>query len=358
LTRTNLIAFSLSLLFIYLFLFSPHPTRLGESGLLAAFFESRVDWSEVGALIRGLKLVPFLGALFFLLLSLVLRGWRWASIASSLSPVRFSLMFHLSNLGYMCNNLLPMRLGEVIRAGALSAKSSIRFSGSIATVVLERLLDMLSALVCLFLLLLFMPANVREAPMVAHFQALFPLLALGAGVVFSLMISLVLWRTPVLKGFQRILFFFPAGLSIRLQRILNSFAMGLSSLQSPTRALLLFFQSTLIFSCYILSLAFMLRAFGIQDVVITQGEFASLLLILVFVTLGYMIPAAPGAMGTVHSFTALALTLLGASESQAMGFAIGNHLLTWLVLTIMGFLALPALGFSFSDLMQLKEEKA
>jgi uncharacterized membrane protein YbhN (UPF0104 family) len=104
----------------------------------------------------------------------------------------------------------------------------------------------------------------------------------------------------------------------------------------------------------------MIHAYGMADdlVLLQQAPMASLLLLLVFVSLGYMIPAAPGAFGTVQYFTALAMSLIGAGTEEAMSYALGNHLITWLLLTLMGLVALPLLGLRFGDVMKWKEDRA
>ena len=133
---------------------------------------------------------------------------------------------------------------------------------------------------------------------------------------------------------------------------------GLATLRSPARVAVLLLQTALLFMCYLASLWFMLDAFGLRaDSLAALGAdpLGSLLLILVFVTLGYMIPAAPGAIGTVQYFTAEALELLGAETSSAVGFALGNHLLTYVVLTLLGLLALIRLRLSFGDLAGLRQ---
>lgn len=369
--RGSLVALLISLFFVYLFVFSPAPGAWfrGEVGARQAFFATRVDWPTVGRLLIQLKWLPFGGALAFLVLSLVVRAWRWRVIARPLDRVPLGRMFHLTNLGYMANNLLPMRLGEVLRAGALGARSRVPVAGALATIVLERMMDMIGALAVLVLMLL-MQGDLRQAAgagsaealgMLERFRGLAPLLGLGAGGGLAMLLALVIWRDHSLVLMERVLSrLLPAKPAARLHKLFATFSSGLDILRSPWEALLLLGQTALLMSCYLASLACMVHAYDLQAAMplYSQAPLASLLLLLVFVSLGYMIPAAPGAFGTVQYFTALAMGLIGAGPEQATSFALGNHLITWLVLTSLGLLALPMLRLRFADVMQWKESDA
>lgn len=370
--RGSALALLISLFFLYLFAFDPWPSAWlgGTMGWREAFFTTRVDWREVGRLLLDLRVLPFAGALGFLVLSLVVRAWRWQVIAGPLDRVPLARMFLLTNVGYMANNLLPMRLGEVLRAGALGARSRIPVAGALATIVLERALDLIGALgVLVFMLVLQrqlptggIAESARDGALaLARFQGLAPLLALGAGGMLGLLLALVIWRANWLSALERLLHrVLPARAAARLHRTVATFSSGLDILRSPWEALLLLGQTVLLNSCYLGSLACMLHAYGLGRALplFVQAPLAATLLLLVFVSLGYMIPAAPGAFGTVQYFTALAMDLLGAGPEQALSFALGNHLITWLVLTLLGLASLPLLRLHFSELMQWKERGA
>lgn len=369
--RSSVLAVVVSLFFLYLFAFQPHPGAWlsGEASALEAFFSSRVDWRQVGHLLLDLRPWPFLLAVGCLVLSLVIRAWRWRVIAGPQDRVPLLRMFHLTNLGYMANNLLPMRLGEVLRAGALSARSRVPLSGALATIVLERVLDMAGALGVLLLMLLFQSrlfevgsaGSVEGLAMLARFRGLLPLLGLLTSGALALLAGLVIWRQSFLGRVERLLQrLLPARAAARLVRLVHGFARGLDILRSPWEALLLLALTAALNACYLGSLGAMIHAYHLGEVLpaFQSAPGACLLLLLVFVSLGYMIPAAPGAFGTVQYFTALAMGLLGAGTEEAMSFALGNHLITWLLLTSLGLVALPILKLSFADLMQWKEKGA
>jgi len=368
--RHGVLALLISAVFVYLFVFQPAPGDwlAGRAGWREALLSSRVAWGEVGRLLITLRPLPFAGAVAFLVLSLALRAWRWRVVVGPLARLPVVRLFHLTNLGYMANNLLPMRLGEVLRAGALALRSPVPPAGALATIVVERTLDVIGALAVLLLMLLChrdLAATGAASPealaALARFRDLAPALGLGTGAALALMLALVIWRRRCLEALERVLNrLLPDRPAARLHRILSSFAAGLDILRSPWEGLLLLAQTALVYACYLGSLACMIHAYGLGEtlVLFQRAPAASLLLVLVFVSLGYMIPAAPGAFGTVQYFTALAMGLVGAGTEAAMSFALGNHLITWLVLTLLGLAALPQLGLRFNDLIQWKEKGA
>jgi len=364
--RSSLLALLVSLFFLYLFAFHPTPGAWldGSLGWREAFLASRVDWPLVGRLVLDLRPAPFALAVLLLLLSLVVRAWRWKIIAGPLDRVPLPRMFHLTNLGYMANNLLPMRLGEVLRAGALAARSRVSLPGALATIVLERVLDLVGALGVLLLMLLGQgrlfqgdDGSVEGMAVLARFNGLLPVLGVATGLLLALLAGLVVWRQALLVRVEawtgRLL---PTRWSARLARLLHTFSGGLEILRSPGEALLLLALTAALNACYLGSLGAMIHAYQLEAAlpVFQAAPTTSLLLLLVFVSLGYMIPAAPGAFGTVQYFTALAVGLLGAATEPAMSFALGNHLVTWLVLTGLGLVALPLLKLRFADVMQGK----
>jgi uncharacterized protein (TIRG00374 family) len=360
-SRSHWFSLLVSLLFLYLFLFDPAPSRLFHEGvpLAEALFHPRIEWSAVGRQIAAMHLGWFSLAFLFLMLAMVVRGLRWQAIVHPLKKLDFATMFGLNNLGYMANNLLPMRLGEVLRAMFLARKSGLGVPAAMATVVVERAFDMLGALACLFTLLLVVPADILGDQAGVVHQAVPALGGLAALGLLALLMLVVL-RQRVQTLLEKLRLVLPARIADISLRLTASFLQGLSILESPLRTLWLVVLSILLYGCYFLSLKTMMLSMGLGAdslPLLAQHPFGSVLLVLVFVTVGYMIPAAPGAIGTVQYFTAIGLGLLGTDPSRAAGFALVNHFLTYAVLTGLGFIALFTLRIRFAELLSIQQEK-
>src|SRR5215204_2664454 len=114
-------------------------------GLLAYFFRG-VDldavWSETRRA-RG----AFLGAaLAFVLTTYVLRALRWQYLLAPIGATRFSTAFETTVIGFAVSFLLPARPGEVLRPYLLARREHLPATAAFATVILERLLDVVTVL--------------------------------------------------------------------------------------------------------------------------------------------------------------------------------------------------------------------
>jgi uncharacterized protein (TIRG00374 family) len=98
--------------------------------------------------IQALRLADyrFVALVFgFTLCWLLVRGVVWRTLLQG--KATFPQTFWTVNQGYLLNNLLPLRLGEVGRAFLLSRKARLGFCRSV-TVLIERALDVAFAAIC------------------------------------------------------------------------------------------------------------------------------------------------------------------------------------------------------------------
>jgi uncharacterized membrane protein YbhN (UPF0104 family) len=102
------------------------------------------------------------GALVVIAVNYGLRGWRWHQILhGALIPHRTRDAFGLTMVGYMGNNVLPARGGELLKIGLLGQRTTARRRGILGTVLVERVLD---AGVLVLLLAVLTWAGVDGAP--------------------------------------------------------------------------------------------------------------------------------------------------------------------------------------------------
>jgi uncharacterized protein (TIRG00374 family) len=146
------IGFLISALLVYLVLFKPQTRALlsGDLSVMSALFgHPRMQWADLAKawemLIPGYALL----AVTILTASLFLRAWRWRLIMRQGGNVPYWTVFHALNLGYLLNNVLPLRAGEVLRAVIVARRGNRSVGGTITTVVVERLFD-LAAVVVVF----------------------------------------------------------------------------------------------------------------------------------------------------------------------------------------------------------------
>src|SRR5512134_673300 len=69
------------------------------------------------------------------------RAWRWHYLLRPVKPVSTGVLFPLTAIGYMGNNIYPARAGEVLRAVLLNRIEGVPVSASLATIIVERIFD-------------------------------------------------------------------------------------------------------------------------------------------------------------------------------------------------------------------------
>jgi len=302
--------------------------------LAAVFYFADLD-AMVTAL-RQANPAFILGNAALTIVWLVVRGYVWRALLQKKATPRQT--FLTINEGYLLNNVLPFRLGEVGRAYLLSQKTSLGFWQVLPTILIERVLDLAMAAGLLLSTLPFVVGAswARQAALVA-----IGLVALGLGGLY------VLARRQdfVTRIFER--------LSRRwrlLQRVgqstLPSFFAGLGVFNDGR----IFLQAVLLMALdwllavgqyYVLLLAFLPQA-SILWAAFSLGVAA----------LGIAAPSSPGAIGVLELSLVGALSLFGVDPSTSLAFALTAHLLNYVVTGTIGAYALTLDGQSLGQLYQ------
>jgi uncharacterized protein (TIRG00374 family) len=296
----------------------------GEPGQVLAALAA-ADW----------RLFPPAIALYFV--GVWLRSARWGLLLPE-HAVKTTTLFRALVVGFTVNNLLPLRVGEVARAYLLSRWCRIPYGATIASLVVERVLDGLSLAVLLLVALTLVPAPgyLRWAGGVAAlgFLSGAALLALGA------------WRTSAITAIAR----FVAGLlpmrfGTMVERLAASFARSLALVHDPARLVRLLGLSLFAW-CFELGLFFVLLvAFGLP------GSYPLALLVGSAANFATLIPSSPGYAGT---FDAALITVLqdvvnvAAFRATAYDFAV--HMTLLVPVTVVGTLVLWRAHVTFGQI--------
>lgn len=300
-----------------------------------------VRFVEIRQALGQIRLPALFWAMWIFLVSFAVRAVRWKYILGQIKEVSWMQTFSILSIGFMANNVLPARLGEVVRAYFLAKKTGIRKSLSLATIVLERLSDfgvlLLSALVVgLFFSL---PANVKSICMVAGAIFLF----------FVLILAFIHFRKDwTLLFFEKTLSFLPPASKVRMMERVDAFVEGLVILKSGKEFLWVTALSLVVWSLWAVALHYTLLAFNIQV------PFAARLLMLAVVNLGALVPSSPGYVGPYHYFCWLCLSVFAVQKSLAISFAVVMHALWYVPLTLLGFVFLGKEHLSLSQIRSLQ----
>jgi len=276
-----------------------------------------VSAAELRSALAGVRAAWLLPNLVLFLLFYAARAARWSVFCRPVKAVPARRLFGPLMLGHLAS-ILPLHAGNWVRAVLLTAREGMRFSASLATVVLETLLDVLAlaVLVCAALIL-FPQVLSGEARIAAVLHTAGVSLAVTLAVLVVLCFLLVLAREPVLK----VLLFPVRRVSRRaappVERALRSFVQGLDILRRPADLALSLALTAASVCFFVFSAAPLYAAFGLSGL-----PPASLLLLFVSVYLCVIVLPTPAYLGAFQMGVVLVLEdLYGVPPARAAVFA-------------------------------------
>ena len=302
-----------------------------------------VKLGEVAAALRGANYLGFLIAMLCTLAGFWLRAVRWRYLLANVKRVGVASLYSATMIGFMANNLLPLRLGEFVRAWALGRKESISKTTAFATVVVERVVDMVTLLCILGLALLVHPLSesTQAGRMTRAGATALLLTCVGlTGVVVALE------KVPARAHAAAALLArpLPQGMRDRGAKLLDNFLSGLSLFADLGRLAMVMLLSFVMFGVVVLGIHVSLWAMGIE--VPWYGG----LVMLVITAIGIMVPAAPGYIGTMNLACVAGLALFDVPKSAATSFSWLYWASQYLPVTVVGLYYLRREGLSLRQL--------
>ena len=261
-----------------------------------------------------------------------LRAVRWAYF---LAPVKQNIstrsLFSAVMIGFMVNNVLP-RVGEFTRAFAIGRSEGISKSSAFGTVVVERIIDMVTFLFILCVVLFLSPHSLD--PFFDNVDAVRPLFFVGS--IFSLGIFVLMFFKA--ESLFRLLNFLkhivPNRFESQYQQLVDSFLTGFAVTKLPGKVLKIVFLSLLIYFFYALGLY--VPFFAFSGLAGHNLDFSASVILLTISTIAFALPA-PGAMGTYHTFLTFALIrLYGVDKTTALSFSIITHESGYIITSVVG----------------------
>lgn len=296
---------------------------LAVSAGLVVYLFSRADLSAIGARLADTHW-GFLAASSALNLgSLWARSRRWGYLFPP--GARPSGLFNAVMIGYMANNLLPLRAGEVVRAYVVTRRGQ-RFWTTVTTMVVERVLDGLAIglLLASLFLLISIPRDLEWAALVFLSVDLVLLALLG---VFAL-------APARCQRLVRILVSGRPALAARAERLLVTFDVGLAGLRAPRHVLPMIGWSCAIWGALVMSIWAGFRAARLDLPV------AAAWTTLGFLGLGVSLPSSPGFVGVVQAAVVTALRLFDVPYDDALSFSLLLHVSQFVPITVWGLVLL------------------
>jgi glycosyltransferase 2 family protein len=277
---------------------------------------------------QDVKPIPVFLILLSVLVGTFLRSFRWTLLLSPLrgdseKPIGQFNAFYAVLMGYAVNIVLP-RGGEVVRLLSICKTERLPWAGVLATMLIDRMLDVAVLAILLGLTLLFLPSEVMSIMpgLVTGGLVLLAAALLGLCLlpVFGKMSQKML-RLPVLKRH------IPAKFSSKLAELALQFDQGAGALRSFTRYPFIALLSVLIWLSYWLNFYLMVFAFGLEDKI----NATKCLIIFTIGSVGSLIPT-PGSIGSIHYLVKMATVATAQiSAEHALAFATTLHLFTFIL---------------------------
>ncbi len=304
----------------------------------------QIDPRQVASELRKAN-VAYLGlTLVLLVVSYVLRALRWRYILRPVRTLPRRDVFRVFVIGFMANNVLPARLGELVRAYLLGRVGQVSATAALGTIAIERVFDVL-------MLLLFLVGGGAAAGVLG---------STGQGVWVTAVLALVLlagiyvasrWGNQLAELAGRLLGRLSPRLAEGVVNLMRSFVVGLQAMHGVQDIGVVFGGSLVAWTTITMTLYWTLRAFNVPL------SFPASAFVLGVSGLGVIIPSSPGNVGTLEFFYVSALSLLAVDPSAAFGFAITLHALDWGLVTVMGLIFLWGSGLSLGRLWEVSGSK-
>jgi uncharacterized protein (TIRG00374 family) len=323
--------------------------------LIALFLHNVDRWAVLSAISRARpEWLAF--SLATMLVNLAIRALRWKYLLEPLAPTTFASAFRATAVGFAASSVLPARAGEVIRPYFLARQARrnerMTATGAFATIILERLLDVVTVLVLLASYVFVFGRGLSQANPATYTAVKWAGGTAAAGSLVALVALFALAGDPERLGrvMTRLEQVVPSRLAGLAARIAEKFARGLGAIRRPGRLLVALAWSFPLW----LSIAA-----GIWSVAVAfrfAVPFTGSFLLLAFLVIGVAVPT-PGAIGGFHEAFRIGATMVfGAPDDAAVGAAIVLHAFSIGPSLLLGLFFAAQEGLNLGGMQRLADE--
>ena len=307
---------AISALFIWLFL------RATDADEIADAFGEANYW----------YMIPAVAVLF---VALAVRCWRWSVLMKPVAPIGPWRLFPYAIIGYMANNLLPARAGEVVRAYVTGEREGISRMGTFGTIAVERLFDG-----CALVLMLLVAGSI-----VGFEDSKLRIIAAASSVLFVVAFAAFYLLTQSEPRTKRLIHWFlrflPNRFEHRAEHMADMLVVGLRSVHDWRSLLTVLALSGAAWT--IEAGAYAVIGLGF-DLGVNFGHYC---LLLSAANLAIIIPTFLGGTGPFEWAAKLVLVGAGVADGLASAYAVVSHAVIFVPTTILGLVFLWSFGISF-----------
>ncbi|MEE8509349.1 MAG: lysylphosphatidylglycerol synthase transmembrane domain-containing protein [Myxococcota bacterium] len=295
-----------------------------------------VPFREVAHVIAGTRWGVLLGlSIPAYVLAVYLRALRWRHLTDPIQSISTGPLFRAVAIGFMANNIFPLRMGEVARCWYLARETGANTAAIFGTVVLERALDIVTV-VALALGAFAVWGGEGEGVIARGAVWLLPAAAVPILVLAGLraaperVIAAALWALAPL----------PVRVSRFAERLLRGFSEGLGALRGGRHLFWIAFHSLsiwLVASTIPLLAGFLALGIRFDSPLETLG---AAWITLAAIGVAVALPSAPGFFGAYHFACKVALERFQVPTETAVAMGTLAHATFWITLTVLGLVVL------------------
>ena len=280
-----------------------------------------------------------------------LRAIRWRTILEPVAgALPLGMLWRSTAIGMMVTNVIPLRVGEIARAYALTRETKrVGFAAAFTSVAVDRVFDTAVLLLLLVVGMLDLPPGAGDRVILG--QTLRSWMASGAvmvGIALGGLYSVVAYPDRLIRLFELFARRVAPSIEARGRDLLISFTGGLGVLRSPRRFALVLAWTVAHWLLNAAAFWVGFRAVGLDL------PFSAALVLQTVMGVAVAVPSSPGFWGVFEFVAVIVLvTIYGVANADAAAWAVGYHVLTYLPITFLGLMYFGRLDMRFGELGQV-----
>lgn len=298
-----------------------------------------VEWAAFAEAIKSARFWYLVPAVITTMLGHYFRAYRWKYMLLPVKRIGTNRLFEATAIGFMANNLLPARLGEVVRAYMLGRTEGISKTASFATIVYERIIDVFALLALLWFVL------INQSGL--GWLRVGGLWILAANVALLVLLFWMERNREKTEGIvNRLVGKMPVRFREKALHVTGNFLAGLKVIGETRAWGMTALISLPVWLGAIFAIYFCLGALALP------ASYLTIIVLIVLISLGAMIPSAPAYIGTTQYACIIGLSLVGVDKSAALAFSVLFHATQFFPITLVGLLYLWRHQIGFEEISE------
>lgn len=321
-----------------------------------------IDIKEVAGIIASANYLYIIPVIILYFVWIYIRALRLKYMFNNVDNVRISNLYIAELIGYMANNLLPMRTGEIVRCAYICKKQiNIKFATSVAVLLIERFIEaivlIILGLIAISILVyydLFINLNATYIKLFVYLISFILII----GVILLIITIFLIKKRIILDYIFKISSFIFRKYARYVNNMINSFAVGLKTLNSIKKLINIFIISIMIWLLEVFMYIIVAYSFGL-DIYFTSFYifFTAMLAVMMISNLFGAIPSSIGSIGVFEIVAQQVLISFGVDSAIAISYSVVLHILVFMLpVNIVGLFVLWMDNLSFSNFKQLSKK--